>query len=107
MLLGSCSTVARHGAGGGSPPPDPEKLEWESLSVISSHWIKVRFLIFLATYGPEMYINYTVSTLILYMQTLDSVTREIPSAEYSNATSEPNTSKNRYQNKIPCQHNIN
>ncbi len=30
------------------------------------------------------------------------MTGEIPSVDYSNATSEPNTSKNRYQNKIPC-----
>ncbi len=38
------SIVARHGAGGGGrrPPTDLENLQWESLSVISSHWIKVR-----------------------------------------------------------------
>ncbi len=34
------------------------------------------------------------------MQTFDSVTREIPSVEYSSATSELNSSKNRYKNKI-------
>ncbi len=35
-------------------------------------------------------------------QILGRVTSDIPNTDTSNATSEPNTPKNRYQDKIPC-----
>ena len=38
-----------------------------------------------------------------YSQILEKVTSDIRSVDTSNATSEANTPKNRYQDKIPCE----
>ena len=56
--------------------------------------------------------NYGVLTILfagpkhVYMhsvlQTLGKVTSSIPNVDTSNATTEANTPKNRYQDKIPC-----
>ena len=39
----------------------------------------------------------------MYWQVLGDVTSGIEGLDTSNATSEPNTPKNRYQDKIPCE----
>ena len=47
-------------------------------------------------------VNYTSVCACIYWQILAGVASDIQ-GDTSNATSEPNTPKNRYQDKIPCE----